>query len=65
MTVSMDQRVMALPRVKLVCGRDWRRPNGHYEIGFLWDGNPWPRLGELIYRRRFLICIFFDTGRYI
>jgi hypothetical protein len=59
---AMHPQVMALPRVKFVCGRDWLRM-GQWEIGFYWDANPWPRLGELIYRRRFIFRIYIDDGQ--
>ncbi len=63
MQTDMHPQVMALPRVKIVCGRDWLRgPGRHFQIGVLWDATPWPRLGELIYRRQWLIRITFDNG---
>lgn len=61
---EMDPQVARLPRVKFVCGRDWLRMGHNYEIGFWWDRDPWPRLGALIYRRRFIIRIRIDTGDY-
>lgn len=54
---------MALPRVKLVCGIDHLRFgfNGHhFEIGALWDANPWPRPGELIYRKWWVLRLHID-----
>lgn len=66
MTEGMHPVVAAMPRVKLVCGRNWWHwPGRHYEIGAYWDANPWPRFGELIYRRKWIICIHVDTGRWL
>ena len=64
MTINMHPQVMALPRVKFVCGRDWLHMGRNWEIGFMWDANPWPRLGELIYRKRFIFRIRLDTADY-
>lgn len=64
MMTDMHPIVAAMPRVKLVCRRDWMwGPARHYEIGAYWDADPWPRLGAEIYRRRWLIRIHIDTGR--
>lgn len=62
---DMHPIVMAMPRVKFVCGRDWLYGPSVWQIGFMWDADPWPRLGALIYRKRFIFRIYLDTGSYI
>jgi hypothetical protein len=60
----MNPQVAAMPPVRIVFGRDWTRMGRHYAFGVLWDRKPWPRLGELIYRKQFVLRVYFDIGRY-
>lgn len=66
MSEDVHPIVAAMPRVRFVCQRDVLRYRGH-EIGVLWDANPWPRLGELVYRKwlvlRFVLNFDFLVDR--
>lgn len=63
MAEQMHPQVATMPRVKLLCGVDYLRDGfhgRHFEVGALWDANPWPRSGELIYRKWWVIRFHLD-----
>lgn len=57
---DMDPIVAAMPPVRIVFGRDYLRGPAHFEFGFMWDRKPWPRLGELIYQKWWIVRLSVD-----
>lgn len=53
--INRRVRILAMPRVRFVCGHDWQRSADTFQLGFLWHKNPNAPLGENIYQRQFLL----------
>lgn len=56
---ELEAQVLAMPRLRFICERDWITGPNIYAIGFLWDRNIQAEPGEFIYRRRFLLRLKF------
>lgn len=52
-------RIAAMPRVKILCGRDWGYGPTSYSFGAMWDKDPAPDEGAYIYRRRVVLHLTF------
>ena len=56
---TMRRQVEAMPRVRLICERDWMTGPHEYAVGFLWDRKMDAMPGEFVYRRRLLLRLKF------
>jgi hypothetical protein len=56
-TSKRRSQIAALPRVKFVCGRDWAYGPEGYKIGVMWRRNFDAGEGEMVYSKRWLLCL--------
>ena len=57
-----NARIAAMPRVKVLCGKDWAMGPWCYSFGVMWDKNPDPPECEWIYRRRWVLTLTFHIS---
>lgn len=55
-------RIAALPRFKIMFGKNWAYGPWCYVFGLMWDKEPNPEEGSFIYRRRFIIHLTFHIS---
>lgn len=59
--ISNREKIAKAPRVFFVCGRDWMVGPDWWQFGFAWDRNLDAEPGEMIYRKRLILCWRFSV----